>query len=285
MPVHWHSCHKLQIMLEAQSFPRSAPVLLTVMWCPVRSKLNFLQLPLLHICSSSAQWLWGADSVTSSRSPKQPCLCRMRLPHSIELSQEGHSPSTGRRWDDSDLRKYLARQITWLLIRQEGWIQLSSSDALTCFSQRKHLDASSSSSSWHCSKGVFLALTVPKVMGIWRGGCRPGSNSILYSCLSQRAVSGSLFHGATLSMLETTRQWNSRLDSFLERRDTCVSLLEEWGCCHAHSNLRAAISDGKPWIMRTISHGPLPLVLLAPPLCLPALCCPILRSGFTVKPM
>lgn len=113
---------------------------------------------------------------------------------------------------------------------------LLDNSTLMCFSQRKHMDASSSSSSWHCSEGVFLALTVPKAMGIWRGGCRPGSKSILYSCLSQRAVSGSLFHGATLSMLETTRQWNSRLDSFLERRDTCTSLLEEWGCCHAHSN-------------------------------------------------
>lgn len=104
--------------------------------------------------------------------------------------------------------------------------------------QRQHLDASSSSSSSSavCGRCTFLALTLPNAMGMCRGGCRLGSKSILYSCLSQRAVSGSLLHGAARSMLDTTRQWNWRLDSFLRRRDTWESRLEEWGCCHAHSN-------------------------------------------------
>lgn len=102
--------------------------------------------------------------------------------------------------------------------------------------QMKHLDTWTSSTNADCSASFFLALTLPKAMGMCSGGCRLGSKSILYSCLSQRAVSGSLSHGATRSMLETTRQWNCRLDSFLERRETWASRLEEWGCCHAHSN-------------------------------------------------
>lgn len=80
-----------------------------------------------HICTSSLTW--DADSVISSRSPKQPCLWRMRLPHRTEWQHDGHSPSTGRRWDGSDFRKWLARQITWLLIPQDGWKQLSFSDS------------------------------------------------------------------------------------------------------------------------------------------------------------
>lgn len=68
---------------------------------------------------------WYADIVMSSRSLKQPCFWRMRLPHSTEQRQAGQSPSTGRRWEGSDFRKYLARQITWELVLQDGWIQLS----------------------------------------------------------------------------------------------------------------------------------------------------------------
>lgn len=68
---------------------------------------------------------WYADSLMSSWSPKQPCFWRMRIPHSMERRQAGHSPSTGRRCEGSDFRKYLARQITWELVLQDGWKQLS----------------------------------------------------------------------------------------------------------------------------------------------------------------
>ncbi|TNN48550.1 hypothetical protein EYF80_041246 [Liparis tanakae] len=98
---------------------------------------------------------------------------------------------------------------------------------------RKQLDVSSSSSSCSSSSSspadcsFFLALTLPKAMGMCSGGCRPGSKSIRYSCLSQRAVSGRRLQGGARSMLETTRQWNSRLDSFREHRATWERRLEE----------------------------------------------------------
>lgn len=105
--------------------------------------------------------------------------------------------------------------------------------------QMKHLDFTPSSSTPTACCWRFLALTLPNATGMCRGGCRLGSKSILYSCFNHRAVRGNLFHGAARSMLETTRQWNCRLDSFFERRDTWESRREEWGCCHAHSNCRS----------------------------------------------
>lgn len=68
--------------------------------------------------------LWE-EALASSRSLKQPFLWRIRAPHSRGLEHEGHSPSTGSRWEGSDLRKCLARQVTWLHMRQDGWKQLS----------------------------------------------------------------------------------------------------------------------------------------------------------------
>lgn len=83
----------------------------------------------LFVCRPEARLTWGLDGVISSRSWKQPCLWRMRSPHSAGRWQDGHLPSTGSRWVGSSRRKYLARQTRWLLIPHRGWKQLSSSEA------------------------------------------------------------------------------------------------------------------------------------------------------------
>lgn len=113
--------------------------------------------------------------------------------------------------------------------------------------QRKHLQVSSWLS--HVSTGrCFLALTAPKARETCGGGRRTGSKSTLYSRLSQRAVSGNLLQGATRSMLETTRQWNCRPDSFLARRQTWARRREECGFCHAHSNWRDTRKPFHQWL-------------------------------------
>lgn len=124
-----------------------------------------------------------------------------------------------------------------LILKAVQWLDFKISQqktpTLTKPLQRKHLNVFSGDKSTCCD---FLAVTLPKAIGMCIGGCKLGSKSILNSCFIQRAVSGCLFHGATCSMLETTRQWNCRLDSFLKRLLTWERCLEEWGCCHAHSN-------------------------------------------------
>lgn len=125
-----------------------------------------------------------------------------------------------------------------LILKAVQWLDFKipwlKTPTLTNPLQRKHLNIFSNDGKSACCD--FFAVTLPKAMGMCIGGCRLGSKSILNSCFNQRAVSGCLFHGATCSMLETTRQWNCRLDSFLKRLQTWERCLEEWGCCHAHSN-------------------------------------------------
>lgn len=113
--------------------------------------------------------------------------------------------------------------------------------------QRKHLNIFSSDDKSTCCD--FFAVTLPKATGMCIGGCRLGSKSIFNSCFNQRAVSGCLFHGGSCSMLETTRQWNCRLDSFRKRLQTWERCLEEWGCCHAHSNCPT-----EQWAVKLMTH-------------------------------
>ena len=141
-----------------------------------------------------------------------------------------------------------------------------------------------------------------------------GSRARRYFGHSQLTVRGSLFHGGVLSIwlklntLYIRVPWiisvpdghSSRKERRQEKwfylkililygycfslfflRGKCFSRVDIFGCCHANSNRRAAISDGNPWMNIVISHGPFLLVFLAPPFFIPLLCFQIRCVGST----
>ncbi|RNA24419.1 hypothetical protein BpHYR1_017875 [Brachionus plicatilis] len=102
---------------------------------------------------------------------------------------------------------------------------------------------------------------------------------------SHRIVSGSLHQGPKRNISQTTLNFEIKLYCLVVGT-RCFSLKDFSGFCQAHSKRNADISFGNPCIIRTISHGPLPLVLLAPPFAYPELqkCKVLLSERLTVKP-
>lgn len=110
----------------------------------------------------------------------------------------------------------------------------------------------------------------------------------VYSPESHRMLSGSRSHGPIRSISERIRNlyWNSdSLAAFLCSPRFPFRRRLTFGCCQAHSNRNALMLFGNPCTINTIFHGPLLLVLFAPPACVPLLCCAIRRFGSTVYPM